>query len=112
MNGPPKSETRNRVNGPGLECAFNRNQCFNPTPDLTQELAEALDRHEDIRALRRWQASLEHRLRIAQLKFLFAGLDAEEQDALAVEIAEFKCIVASLLTEASEREPLLERSAA
>lgn len=49
-----------------------------------------LDRLDDLIPLWRWRASLDHRLRLARLRFEFVGLDGEEQDELAVEVSEFR----------------------
>jgi hypothetical protein len=64
---------------------------------LPQAPQEAdFERLDDLHALWRWRASLEHRVRIAKLRFEFVGLDGEEQDKLATEVAQFGQVAAGL----------------
>jgi hypothetical protein len=57
------------------------------------EIVEATERAEDLLALWQEQKRLAHRIRIARLRFDMVGLDVEEQELLAGEVAEWKHLV-------------------
>ena len=65
-------------------------------------------RIEDLTAIADWRDDLQSRLHRAQLRFEYLGLDADEQDALAAEVAEFNQVCRSL----SGQQPPAERWAA
>jgi hypothetical protein len=77
-------------------------------PSLTEELVAATERAEDLLALSREHRRLQHRLRIAQLRFDLIGVDVDEQDALADEVALFRELCFGL----AERSTLPERKVA
>ena len=53
----------------------------------------------DLEAVADWEADLASRLRCAHLRFEFCGLDPDEQEALAEEVAAFKRVCAGLAGE-------------
>jgi hypothetical protein len=79
-----------------LKPSLSAEQGTSPATPLQFDQDAALERVEDLLACWRWRLSLEHRLRLAKLRFEFVGLDEEEQDKLAAEVAEFKQVSASL----------------
>ncbi len=61
--------------------------------DVQAQIADLIESHEDQKALRRWRLSLEHRLRLAELKAEY--LDAEHQDEfqqIADEVHDFNLV--------------------
>ena len=55
-----------------------------------------IERADDLLALWHWRKNLAWRLRLAQLKFEYIGLDPDEQDALAVEVKDFRDVCAAM----------------
>jgi hypothetical protein len=61
----------------------------------------------DLEAIADWRDDLRSRIRRAHLRFEFIGLDAQEQEALAVEVAAFKRVSTALadsLVDADDQE--------
>ena len=60
---------------------------------VAQAIIGATERAEDLLALWREHRRLAHRVRLARLKFELIGLDPDEQDVLANEVAEWGRLV-------------------
>ena len=70
---------------------------------MTLPTTNDFKRIDDLRALWRWCASLDHRLRLARLRLEFIALEADEQEALANEVAEFRLVCARFSEAVYER---------
>lgn len=123
MEAPPKSEARETVGAaPSLGNEKDRPNLDNATSlpgqefnradghpfggrsiDARAELDDALKRVEELLACWHWCRSLDHRLRLAQLRFDHCGYPADEQKRLEQEVAEFK-YVCRWFAEGSKRE--------
>jgi hypothetical protein len=63
---------------------------------LEAALETAIDAAEDLHALHQYRRELAYRWRLARLKAELTWLDADEQDALATELAQFTALVVAL----------------
>lgn len=69
---------------------------------MTFPSAADVERLDRILICGRWYRSLQHRLRVAELRFEYGWLEPEEQNALAEEIADFRSVCEALAQETAK----------
>jgi hypothetical protein len=95
MRRPPDKRTAPGASwgGDGSGSAKSKQQTDSETSPAAQVILDATDRANALITLWCEYRRLDHRVRLAQLRFELIGLDPDEQNALADEVAEWRCLV-------------------